>query len=423
MAVDTGKVIDWYKSNEGRITYSMGPGTPVNYGPRQTIGHGQGGTTDCSGGIASALMYAGAEPKTPLGSIPPYTTVNIGSLLSGNGYTKVYSGRNTGAAGMWDIKTGDIVNMGAGSIANSIGGNGHVGVMSSPTVFTSVTWNGGTGLNGNAVQNDAVPAYFANIAWALDYFEVWRNTNSSGSGSTPPSSSTPPPSSNTPSTTPKEKKKATGLGRYWRYNDMIFGVGGDGTKSTAKKQSTNTPSTGGTNTPSETPKETPKAEDGTFGHIFKEDYFIIQEYGHSNYAVSSGLYPDNWHSGIDINPISKGNGAPADGVYSPCNGTVIWTGFLGGAAYGYSIMIKTPLGTSIYLGHLSDLKVSDGQEVTKGQQISSGNFQVGGAYHVHYEYLAQGVTSAGGGKNAGNISPVDIIPGGFNNVINTRISV
>jgi murein DD-endopeptidase MepM/ murein hydrolase activator NlpD len=86
-------------------------------------------------------------------------------------------------------------------------------------------------------------------------------------------------------------------------------------------------------------------------------------------------------------------------------------------------MIRTPLGTSVYLGHLSDLKISDGQEVTKGQQISSGNVQVGGAYHVHYEYLAQGVTSAGGGKNAGNISPVDIIPGGFNNVINARISV
>ena len=102
---------------------------------------------------------------------------------------------------------------------------------------------------------------------------------------------------------------------------------------------------------------------------------------------------------------------------------IYWTGFLSGNAYGYSLLLRTPLGTSIYMGHLADLKVANGQQVTKGQLISSGNMYVGGAYHVHYEYLAQGVTSAGGGKNAGNISPVDIIPGGFNNVINTRISV
>ena len=420
MAVDNSKVIDWFKSNEGKITYSMGPGSAINNGPRQTIDHGQGGTTDCSGGMASALMYAGAVPKSQIGSVPPYTTVNIGALLSGNGYEKVYSGTNTGRSDMWDIKDGDVVNMGAGSIANSIGGNGHIGVMSTKNTFTSVTWNGGTGLNGNAVQNDAVPAYFANIAWALNYFEVWRNTSSGGG--TPPSSQTPS-NSETPSTTPSTGSKSTsGRGRYWRFNDMIFGIGGDGTKKSAKQQSTNTPSTGGNNSNNGN-NTSPPATDGMFGHIFNEDYFIIQEYGHSAYALSSGVYPENWHSGIDINPVSKGYGASANGVYSPCDGVIYWTGFLSGNAYGYSLLLRTPLGTSIYMGHLADLKVANGQQVTKGQLISSGNMYVGGAYHVHYEYLAQGVTSAGGGKNAGNLNPSAIIPGGFNNVINTRISI
>ena len=89
MTVDSGKVIDWYRSNEGKITYSMGPGSGVDQGPRQIIGYGKGGSTDCSGGITSALYYGGAEPKQEEGAYPNYSTMNIGSLLSSNGYEKI----------------------------------------------------------------------------------------------------------------------------------------------------------------------------------------------------------------------------------------------------------------------------------------------------------------------------------------------
>ena len=52
---------------------------------------------------------------------------------------------------------------------------------------------------------------------------------------------------------------------------MIFGIGGDGTKKSAKQQSTNTPSTGGNN-PNNGNNTSPPATDGMFDHLDKFSY-------------------------------------------------------------------------------------------------------------------------------------------------------
>ena len=229
MTVDINKIIDWYNSNKGKILYSMGPGSGVDQGPRQIVGYSQGGSTDCSGGMTSALVYAGAQPPYEVGSYPKYSTVNIGSYLASNGFTKVYSGPNNGTASMWKIKKGDIVNMGAGSIEQSAGSAGHIGVMSDANTFASVTFSQGWG--GDAVQFDAVPAYFSAIlSGGLTYFEVWRIASSD----TPPTK----PSTGDDGNKGSDNKKATfSTDNMWRYNDFIFG-GSKSSSGNSKKENT-----------------------------------------------------------------------------------------------------------------------------------------------------------------------------------------
>lgn len=229
MTVDTNKIIDWYKSNKGKILYSMGTGSSVDQGPRQIVGYGKGGSTDCSGGITSALVYAGAQPSYEVGSYPKYSTVNIGGYLSSNGFKKVYSGPNTGTTSMWEIKTGDIVNMGAGSIEQSAGSAGHIGVMSDANTFASVTFS--QGLGEDAVQFDAVPAYFAAVrSGGLTYFEVWRNSG--------PDSPQTKPSTGDEGNKGSDNKKATfSTDNMWRYNDFIFG-GSKSSSGQSKKDDT-----------------------------------------------------------------------------------------------------------------------------------------------------------------------------------------
>lgn len=278
MSVDTNKIIDWYNSNKGKILYSMGPGSDVNQGPRQIVGYGKGGSTDCSGGITSALVYAGAQPSYEVGSYPKYSTVNIGSYLASNGFTKVYSGPNTGTASMWEIKKGDIVNMGSGSIEQSAGAAGHIGVMSDANTFASVTFSQSWG--GDAVQFDAVPAYFASVrSGGLTYFEVWRNS-SSDSPSTKPSTGSDNKGS--------DNKKATfSTDNMWRYNDFIFG-GSKGSSGQSKKDDT-------------ADKQKPSGGSGEPGQVG-------QLGGKCGGAIKWCLDKSNWNALTD-------NGSP--GIYIP----------------------------------------------------------------------------------------------------------
>lgn len=280
MTVDVNKIVDWYNSNRGKILYSMGPGSGVDQGPRQIVGYGQGGSTDCSGGMTSALVYAGAQPSYEVGSYPKYSTVNIGDYLSSNGFTKVYSGPNNGSNTMWEIKKGDVVNMGAGSIAQSAGSAGHIGVMSDANTFASVTFSQGEG--GDAVQFDAVPAYFAAVlSGGLNYFEVWRKSGSD-------SSQTKPSTAGNKGSDNKKAKFSTD--NMWRYNDFIFG----GSKSSSGKSKKN-------NTKD---KQKPSSGGGGTGQVG-------QLGGRCGGAIQWCLNSANWNALTD-------NGSP--GIYVPETG-------------------------------------------------------------------------------------------------------
>lgn len=241
MTVDINKVIDWYDKGNGKIVYSMGPGSELNQGPRQLLNAGQSGSTDCSGGMTSALKYGGANVSTPWGGTPPYSTVSIGNLLQQEGFKKVYSGKNTGAENMWDMKKGDIVVMGAGSISGSAGGAGHIGILCSDKVFVSVQYNGNS--RPTAVTKAASVNYFKQKSDHLTYFEVWRLGNGAGdkNGDKKQNNS-------------KDKDKSKGgdnLGKMWRFNDWVFGASTSGTsgkKAGAKKDDKKNNGSAGTGT-------------------------------------------------------------------------------------------------------------------------------------------------------------------------------
>lgn len=403
MTVDSGKVIDWYRSNEGKITYSMGPGSGVDQGPRQIIGYGKGGSTDCSGGITSALYYGGAEPKQEEGAYPNYSTMNIGSLLSSNGYEKIYSGPNTGGAGMWDPEEGDIVNMGAGSIENSAGSAGHIGVMADKNTFASVTFSDGWGRN-KAVHFDPAPAYWGWVAGSLTYFEVWRNAKKSSSKPTKPSN-------NDNKKDNKGKKKAEEVSGMYRFNNFIFGgISGEKKKKkeTKKEVKNQNPSPGGTS-----------KKIGKLAHIFDRPYYVVQTYGQTPFSITRpDVYPRGEHTGLDLSTDDGANGNVP--VYACCDCHYVDARFL-----GYDYMFKgwgfitdcPELGGYIWYGHLSSVEsFTPGQEIKAGTKIGIMG-DAGGVFHVHFEHNPD--LSFGDGDYL-NPSPLIPYDGALQN--NTRIT-
>lgn len=84
----SSRVINWFVSHEGELTYSM-----------QGSRDGRDGTADCSGSMTAALAAAGASRPRFL-----YSTGNIDPYLVQNGYHLVYSGR-----GNFTPQYGDII--------------------------------------------------------------------------------------------------------------------------------------------------------------------------------------------------------------------------------------------------------------------------------------------------------------------------
>lgn len=102
------RVIDWFRSREGRLTYSM-------YGSRT----GADGTADCSGSVTQAIQDAGGTRYRAV-----YNTETMGPYLEQNGYYVASAG--------WQnqpVQYGDIVIWGVPG--HSAGGAGHVVVVSS----------------------------------------------------------------------------------------------------------------------------------------------------------------------------------------------------------------------------------------------------------------------------------------------------
>lgn len=108
-------------------------------------------------------------------------------------------------------------------------------------------------------------------------------------------------------------------------------------------------------------------------------YPITQEYGHTEFAATSGGYANDFHMGIDI-------GAPyGTPIYAPVSGTVTAAGWIGG--YGYAVMLEVPGVGTIVFGHMAEPPyVAPGETVSAGTQIGivgSTGFSTGP--HLHLE--------------------------------------
>lgn len=90
-----------------------------------------------------------------------------------------------------------------------------------------------------------------------------------------------------------------------------------------------------------------------------------------------------YHAGIDI---GVDEGVP---VHAADGGTVVWSGWMGG--YGYAVVIDHGNGLSTLYGHNSELVVSEGETVGKGQVIAyAGSTGNSTGPHVHFEVRVNG---------------------------------
>jgi len=105
---------------------------------------------------------------------------------------------------------------------------------------------------------------------------------------------------------------------------------------------------------------------------------IAHSYVSTGYKASSSLWSSGSHTGIDFH-AATGTPVHAVGV-----GTVVSTGW--GGAYGNQIVIRMADGMYTQYGHLSSIGVTEGQQVTAGQQIalSGATGNVTGP-HLHFE--------------------------------------
>lgn len=107
--------------------------------------------------------------------------------------------------------------------------------------------------------------------------------------------------------------------------------------------------------------------------------------GGYNYISSGfGYRRYGWHRGIDI--ASNGSYLP---IYASQGGTVVEAGWR--SSYGYTILIDHGNGVQTRYAHLSQIKISYGQHVNKGDRIgimgSTGNST---GVHLHFEVISYG---------------------------------
>lgn len=140
---------------------------------------------------------------------------------------------------------------------------------------------------------------------------------------------------------------------------------------------------------------------GDFAHPFNVPYTVIQAYGQTPWSQGAGkaLYPMGRHSGIDL----QGKGG-SDGnlpVFSMTDGVVI---DIDSDVGGFYVIIKpVDLEGYLYYGHLSSKIVSEGQEVSKGQQLGTMGFM--NDWHIHLEYNLEPSTIGTAGSKDIDPSP------------------
>lgn len=126
------------------------------------------------------------------------------------------------------------------------------------------------------------------------------------------------------------------------------------------------------------------------GHIFNEDYIVLQPFGFTPWATGggAGLYAGTGvgHTGIDVVPIRKADFTTEDvKVYTVVEGTVMSVGH--DAIGGNAVRVKMSNGKAAYYGHLKRATVSVGDKLKKGDSVGilGSTGATGGIIHVHFE--------------------------------------
>jgi murein DD-endopeptidase MepM/ murein hydrolase activator NlpD len=137
------------------------------------------------------------------------------------------------------------------------------------------------------------------------------------------------------------------------------------------------PSSGGGATSGSGPKP---GGNGIFHYPLSQWHGVSQVFGS---ARGSGSY----HTGIDLDLW----GLSHSPVYAACSGTVVDTEYLT-YGYGYHIIVDCGGGYSTLYGHLSQILVTTGQQVTWGTQIGvSGLTGYTTGEHLHFEIRVNNV--------------------------------
>lgn len=122
------------------------------------------------------------------------------------------------------------------------------------------------------------------------------------------------------------------------------------------------------------------------GHIFTEDYVVLQGFGLTPFARANigTLYGSIGHTGIDVQPTNfRDFGSEKVGVHTISDGTVRGVGYTN---YGGNyVSVDIGGGKHAYYGHLREATVKQGDQVKKGDQIGILGRTGTTVYHVHFE--------------------------------------
>ncbi len=135
------------------------------------------------------------------------------------------------------------------------------------------------------------------------------------------------------------------------------------------------------------PNKVPSPGKGVLGWPLK-DVFVTQQFGKT--SDSGRLYTSGTHDGVDFRaPIGTPVFASMSGVVAEVN-----LGAVQNCQYGKWVLVKHSNGLSTLYAHLSDVRVSKGQDVTRGEVLGfSGNTGYATGPHLHFTlYVSEAVT-------------------------------
>ncbi|MFA6475966.1 MAG: peptidoglycan DD-metalloendopeptidase family protein [Candidatus Paceibacterota bacterium] len=147
-----------------------------------------------------------------------------------------------------------------------------------------------------------------------------------------------------------------------------------------------------------TPGQLPKTGTGVLAWPIAK-VIITQGFGNTAFAKSNqGIYNGNGHNGIDLGTaIGTSLKSAGDGVVIGAGDTDLTCK---GASYGKWILIGYDNGLASLYGHLSAIKVSEGQRVTTGQLVGyTGNTGYSTGPHLHFSVIAKEAVQVGSLKS------------------------